>query len=253
MKIVLLFAVSLFGLAAPLTVQREASSEARSNEGSQTSEEKKALELAKAKYNKQSIFGGEQAQINYIEMLVKTHLQSPSYMKFEQQFPGSVHEIAQAEAAVSGKWLIKRLPELQSLQASNYLKLFNSTEMDVLIDYYGSPSGQQFLQAIEDNRSNAAYQKEFASSKGKGAGDKAYLEDMDASVNAAVDALPPEDKRKYLNFRQSSAAKKEHKVRKKFQLTILKWFGDADPEFMNQTDAAVNKIIDKYLKTGTTK
>ncbi len=250
-----LFALPLLAMATPLAAQSVAPGAPVASAAKSVSPEieTKALSLAKI-LNSEPIIIGDATDDSKAKGMLKTLAQSsPELGEMERNYPGILDEIATAILPIINKSMQQRLPELQRRQAALYAQNLDAAELDYLIKFYTSSTGQKMIQIMLANVKSEAMIAEASSNPDSRVSGEAALKDVQATVPAIMNAMTPEDKRALVEFSLSSALPKVQRMALQTQKNALTWMDESAPGEEGAIMEAMTTIIEKYAQAGTKK
>ena len=247
-----LIALPLLLLATPLAAQDNAANWAvlpeQKTQALTPEIQEKALKLA-AILNSEDIIVG-QSDDNAKNMALGLTQALPELAEMESESPGILSDIADAILPIINRSLRTRLPTLQERQAALYAKTFDASELDYLIGFYGSPTGQKIVKTVTDNLSPEEMMKEGINHPDFKISGDAALKDVRRTVANIDWKLTAEDGRALQIFQLSSAFPKLQRIAGQTQQITLDWADESEPGEDEAIEAALTKVIEQYEKTG---
>lgn len=247
-----LFALPFLLLATPLAAQDNAANwtvlpEQKAQAVTPEIQEK-ALKLATILNSEEIIVG--QSDDNDKDMVLTLTQALPELTEMESEYPGIMSDIGDAILPIINQSMRSRLPALQERQAALYAKTFDASELDYLISFYGSPTGQKMIKTVMDNLSPDEMIKEGASNPNFEISGDTALKDLRRTAINIDWKFTPEDERALRMFQLSSAFPKLQRVAGQTQQIMLDWSDESAPGEDEAIEAALTKVIEQYEKTG---
>ena len=134
-------------------------------------------------------------------------------------------------------------PALIAQLANVYAKRLNAAEIDALLHFYATPTGQKLIAAMYANVDLSPVLDEFAGQEQPKVSAGAVAEVQDRARERAVEQITPADHPALEALGRSVDMAKMHAVAAEVQSLTMNWINKEDPEF----DARLQKIMEKAM------
>lgn len=209
----------------------------------------KSLELAKITASEDIIIGDSDDEVKATEMALELLKSDPSVQQLEAEFPGISKSLMMAVMPILTRSMKERLPTLWDRLAVIYAQTFTLEELDYLIGFYSSPTGQKMINAITDKYEPTAVMAEMKKSEDFSYSPEAVREDVKTVIPGIMDGLDDKDIANVLDLGRSTAFPKLRKIGLSIQQIKIDWQNEQTPwEEAAMNDAMAEVMADYGLQ-----
>jgi hypothetical protein len=205
-----------------------------------------ALALAKLTNSEALMIGNDDKALAAMSQIMQS---SPDIMAMEKDYPGIMIEMAKAAMPVTNQDLRDRLPTLWDRQAALYSETFTASELEVLIRFYGSPTGEKLLRGLQQHLKPEASITEARQTEGFTFGANSALKDIQAAVPDVIKDMDQGDRGLMALLGKSSAFPKLQAIAPRTQQIALDWINEPSPEADARMDAVMQAVVEARLGT----
>ena len=166
----------------------------------------------------------------------------------ESNYPGIGTELADAVLPIINGYMRARLPQLHETQTALYTRTFSSSELETLIAFYASPTGQKVIQLMNASLKPKAMLAKAQASEDFKITSSSALSDIRDTGPAILAGLKPEDHFVLQKFGRSGLVDRMKAVAPQTQTIALEWMAEYAPGEEAETDMIVQAIFAKREK-----
>lgn len=236
----LLATYSMSAAAVPVNAQAEATA---AYSTSTDSHQAKSMLLAGILNSEAIIIGDDNSGVKTEALMRELMASDPDITELEVEYPGVGMEMAKATLPIINKYLRQRLPDLHARQSALYRANFSEAELNTLIAFYSSVTGQKMIAVmLEQLKPDAMMEEAKASEDFRISADSA-LKDISKTVPSIVNALDATDTKALDALMQTGLLSGLEKIGPQTQQIALDWLNESAPgEDKEIEDAAVTTI-----------
>ncbi len=171
----------------------------------------------------------------------------PQMAALEARSPGILDEFAAAITPIAADLLRGRTRDLQDRYAAIYADVFTAPEIDTLIDFYTSSTGQKLIHAMLDNVDYDAISDDLVESGMKSVSTRAALTDIYATLPAVMKTMTSADRAVLAVFEKTSVFARVEALAPRIQRAYLDWSLAIPPEGQARIAAAMKPIAERRL------
>ena len=239
----LLATSSITAAATPVYAQAEPIA---ADSSSTDSHQAKSLLLAGILNSESIIIGDDKSDVKAEALMLELLASDPDMTEMEIEHPGVGMEMAKATLPIINKYLRQRLPDLHARQSALYRANFAESELNTLIEFYSSVTGQKMIAVmLEQLKPDAMMEEAKRSEDFRISGDSA-LKDISRTVPSIVDSLDDADTKVLEALMETGLLPRLHKIASQTQQIALDWMNESAPgEDKEIEDAAVTIITQR--------
>jgi hypothetical protein len=192
----------------------------------------------------------EQSMRTLDKQAVEGLLADPDLKQMEAEYPGIVPAMWQATRPIIAEALADTLPDLWNGLARVYAKHLTSAQIDETARFFQSPTGRKFVVEMNRNVDSKPMIRD-AVRQGQGRiGEKSYVDTVSGAATAAASAMSPAELAEFGRFFESPTGKVLLGVGPDVTKVILEWSNREDPKVDARVEAAMIKVIEKFMGDG---
>lgn len=209
-----------------------------------------ALALARVLNSEATIIGDEQSDAAAIAMVPKLAEANTQLAALEGEHPGLLLALAKEMMPIVNRSARERLPELHRRQARLFAESFTASELQSLLDFYASPTGQKMITLMMANLRPDAMLAEAAKSPDMKVGAESALKDIQATVPSIVAKLDASDEPALRKLMASGLLPRLKELAPRTQTIGLNWMNETTPQEETETNRVMEAVLARYVKTG---
>ncbi len=203
----------------------------------------KSMLLAGILNSEAIIIGDDKSDAKAETLMLELMASDPDLAELEIEHPGIGMEMAKTVLPIINKYLRQRLPDLQARQSALYRANFSASELDTLIAFYSSVTGQKMIAVMLEQVKPDAMMAEAKGSEDYRISAGSALKDINKTVPSIVNALDDADLKALDALMQTGLLSGLQKIAPQTQQIALDWMNESAPgEDKEIEDAAVTTI-----------
>ena len=215
----------------------------------QTALAETALRLAAILNSEAIIIGDEKSDEKAAKLMAQLFGTNEEMKAAESDYPGIGKELADAVLPIINGYMRARLPQLHETQAALYTRTFSSSELETLIAFYSSPTGQKVIQLMIASLKPKAMLAEAQASEDFKITSSSALSDIRDTVPVILAGLGPEDQFVLEKFGRSGLVDRMKAVAPETQTIALEWMAEYASGEEAETDMIVQAVFAKRENT----
>jgi hypothetical protein len=239
-RLALAAAISLVAINAPLQAAEEMAVA--------SPQQQKALELAQILNSEAIMIGDDKSDAKSETMALELLASDAEIQELEKEFPGFGKEIAQTILPIINKYTRPRLPDLHARQSALYLRTFSEAELDRLIGFYSSPTGQKLINGVMDNIEPTAMLEEMKGSEDYEISSRSVLKDIRQTVPTVMKTMTTEDNKALADLMKSGLLGRMKSIASETQDIALKWIDESSAAEEDEVQAAINAVLERRME-----
>ncbi len=228
-------------IAAPSSAQPSAATAA-----ADSAHAERALKLAQILNSEANIIGDEKSDEQAIAIMSQFVASSAELSALEKETPGFMLALGREILPIANRSMRERLPGLHRRQAALYGATFSLAELDVLIEFYGSPTGAKLITVLMAKVKPTAMIAEASKSEDFTFGEQAALKDIRSTVPDIMRSMTKDDNAALVRFAQSGLAPKIRAMAAQTQKIAIDWMNEEAPWEAKATDEAVALVMARF-------
>jgi Uncharacterized protein conserved in bacteria (DUF2059) len=189
------------------------------------------------------IIGDDKSDVKAEALMLELMASDPELIKLEQDYPGVAREMAKASLPITSKYWRQRLPDLHARQSALYRANFSESELDVLIEFYSSPTGQKMITAMLENIKPDAMMEEAKGSEDFRISADSALKDISRTVPSIMDSMNDVDVKAIQALMKTGIPFRMQKIGPQTQKIALDWMNESAPGEDTELEAAALATI----------
>ena len=239
----LLVSSSITVAAQPIFAETEVTDE---ESASTDLHQAKSMLLAGILNSESIIVGDDKSDVKAEAMMLELMASDPDMTEIELEHPGVGMEMAKATLPIINKYLRQRLPDLHARQGALYRANFSESELNTLIEFYSSVTGQKMIAVMLEQLKPDAMMEEAKGSEDFRISGESALKDISRTVPSIVDSLDDADTKALEVLMQTGLLPRLQKIASQTQQIALDWMNESAPgEDKEIEDAAVTIITQR--------
>jgi hypothetical protein len=203
----------------------------------------KSVALAGVLNSDAIIVGDDKSDAKAEALMLELMASDPDLAELESDYPGVGKEIAQAMLPIINKHMRQRLPELHARQSALYHANFSEGEIDALIKFYSSSTGQKLIAGMMENIKPDAMINEAKASEDFRFSANSALKDIRNTVPSIMSSMNDADNKALQALMETGLLPRMQKIAPKTQQIALDWMNESAPgEDEELEEAAVTTI-----------
>ncbi|WP_373474613.1 DUF2059 domain-containing protein [Sphingorhabdus sp.] len=205
----------------------------------------KALKLAGILNSEAIIIGDDASDAKTAAFMQELISSDPELVELDRDDPGIVREIARVAMPIINKYYRIRLPELHARQSDLYFRNFSEQEIDRLIAFYASPTGQKMITLTMDNLQPNAVIEELKSSGDWKTSSESVLTDIRRTIPGTMAAMTDADLKEMEKLMQSGLLVRMKKIANETQTIALTWMDETAPGEDEEMAEAMSALFER--------
>lgn len=202
--------------------------------------------LARILNSEALIIGDAKSDAQVIALVEQLFAGNAELAALQKEYPGIGQEMMVAILPILNKSSRDRLPVLWERQSALYAANFTAPELDTLIAFYSSPTGQKMVQLMQAQLKPTNSIAEMAKHPDFKASPSAVLSDVSATVPKILESLDDSDKAALRKLMQSGLLDKLKALSLSTQKIALDWYDETAPGEEEAIEAALMQVLAKY-------
>lgn len=206
----------------------------------------RAQKLATILNSEANIIGDDKSEEAALALMDQFVAASPELTELEKDMPGFMLALGREILPIANRSMRERLGELHRRQAALYVATFTPSELDVLIQFYSSPTGTKLISVLMAKVKPTAMIAEAAKSEEFKFGEQAVLKDIHATLPDVLRSMTKEDQIVLMRFAQTSAGPKIRAIAPQTQKIAIDWMNEEAPWEAAAIDEAVARVRARF-------
>lgn len=211
----------------------------------------KALKLAGLLNSEAIIIGDDASDAKTATLMQELFSSNPDLAELDRDDPGVVKEMARVVLPIINKYMRVRLPELQARQSDLYFRNFSEQEIDRLIAFYTSPTGQRMITLMMDNLQPNAVIEQLKSSGDLKISSESALTDIRRTAPAIMAAMTEADLKELETLMQSGLLVRMKMIANETQTIALTWMDESAPGEEEEIEEAMSALFEHRAEKAT--
>lgn len=207
----------------------------------------RAMALARVLNSEQIIIGDSGSDQRALALAAQIMAGNPDFAALDKEYPGISRELMEALLPLINRSSRERLPQLWERQAALYGRNFNAGELQTLILFYQSPTGQKLIRLMMDKMDSTRSVAELSKRGDVSAG--AVLADVQATGQKVAAEMDETDKAALLRLIGSGLMPRIQAISLETQQLALSWYDESAPWEEEAMEKAILRIVEKYEGT----
>ncbi|MDB5679291.1 DUF2059 domain-containing protein [Sphingomonas bacterium] len=167
----------------------------------------------------------------------------------EAQYPGVIEAMLRASVSTMNTQTRRRVPVLWDRLADIYMAAFTSAELDQMLTFYGSPTGQRMMASLDTRMKPKAMMGDMVKNDDFSVSVGSLQSDLRATVPGVVADMSATDKTALLIFMRTSAFGKIAATSGKIQQETLAWAQEIVPKDDDELQIVMIEAMQAYIKS----
>lgn len=206
----------------------------------------RALALARILNRESLILGDARSDAQVLALIEQMFSANADLAALEKEHPGVSREMTVALLPIINRSTRERLPQLWERQAALYARTFTAVELDTLIAFYSSPTGQKLIRVMQENMQTEHSLAELKKDGEFNLSANSVLADVHATGSKIVGQMDDADKAALGALMASGLLTKLKALALPTQQIALDWYDESAPGEDEETERVLAAIIDKY-------
>lgn len=242
-KLIIASLLATSGLTAAATPVYAQAERTAADSSSTSSHQAKSITLAGILNSESIIIGADKSDAKAEALMLELMASDPDMTEIEIEHPGVGMEMAKATLPIINKYLRQRLPDLHARQSALYRANFSESELNTLIEFYSSATGQKMIAVMLEQLKPDAMMKEAKGSEDYRISADSALKDISRTVPSIVDSLDDTDIKALNALMETGLLPRLQKIAQQTQQIALDWMNESAPgEDEEIEDAAITTI-----------
>lgn len=209
--------------------------------------QQKALILAQILNSDAIMIGDDKSDVKAEKLMLELLEGNAEFAALEAEYPGIGSDIARAVLPVINKYSRTRLPELHKRQSALYRRNFSESEIDRLVEFYASPTGQKLISSLIENMQPTEMMKEAKASENFEMSAVSALKDLRKTVPAVLEDMNDEDTTVLEKFGRSGLLGRMKAMAIETQSIGIEWMNESAPGEDEEIEVAITAVVDKRI------
>jgi Uncharacterized protein conserved in bacteria (DUF2059) len=206
----------------------------------------KALELARLLNPESSVI--DESGDEYVKATRQLLIARGKLNDLEARYPGVIEAMLRASVATMNAQMHKRVPVLWDRMADIYLDAFSMPELDQLLAFYGSPTGQRIMTSFDRRLKPKAMMNDMVKNDDFSVSVGSLKSDLADTVPGVVRDMTSADKAALMKFMQTSAFRKINATSGRIQQALLSWMQEESPEEADELEGVMSDAMKAYMR-----